>query len=154
MGTIIAKKFKCRIEMAGRASLTFIRMPFDVKKVFGKGRVPVKLTINDYTYRTTICHMGGIWGVPLRREHREQAKVKGGDLVQVSVSPDSEPRIVEAPPDLRKFLQQNKVWELFEPLAYTHKKEFVQWITGAKKEETREARQQKMVQMLKRKEKL
>ena len=154
MAETIAKKFKCKIEMAGGESLTFIRMPFDVQKVFGKGRVPVKLTINDYTYKTTICHMGEIWGVPLRREHREKAKVKGGDMVQVSVTPDAEPRIVEVPADLKKFLQQNKVWELFEPLAYTHKKEFVQWITGAKKQETREARQQKMVQMLKKKEKL
>ena len=44
----VTKKFKCKIEMAERASATFIRMPFDVKEVFGTGRLPVKLTINDY----------------------------------------------------------------------------------------------------------
>jgi bacteriocin resistance YdeI/OmpD-like protein/uncharacterized protein DUF1905 len=154
MAGIVTKKFKCKVEMAERASATFIRMPFDVKEVFGTGRLPVKLTINDYTYRTTVFHMGGVYGVPLRREHRENAKVKGGDIVQVIVTPDTEPRTVDVPADLKKFLQQNKAWELFEPLSFTHKKEFVQWITGAKKEETREARKQKMVEMLKKKEHL
>ena len=150
----VTKKFKCKIETAERESLTFIKIPFDVKEVFGKGRLPVKLTVNDYTYRTTTFHMGGVYGVPLRREHRENAKVKGGDVVQVSVTPDTEPRTIEAPADLKKFLQHNKVWELFEPLSFTHRKEFVQWITGAKKKETRETRMQKMVEMLKKREHL
>ena len=154
MPTALVKKFRCKIELAGGESFTFIRIPFDVKQVFGKGRLPVKLTINDYTYRTTISHMGGVYCVPLRRENREKAKVKGGDVVQVSVTPDTEPRVVDVPADLKKFLQQNKVWELFDSRSYTHKKEFVQWITGAKKEETREARKQKMIAMLKKKEHL
>jgi hypothetical protein len=154
MSDMAVKKFKCRIEMAGGETMTFIRMPFDAKAVFGKGRVPVKLTVNDYTYRTTISHMGGVYCVPLRREHRENARVKGGDIVHVTVTPHTDPRIVEVPPDLKKFLQHNKVWELFEPLAYTHKKEFVQWITGAKKNETRKARKQKMLEVLKKKEHL
>jgi hypothetical protein len=154
MTTIPIKKFKCKLESAGEAQVTFIRMPFDVKQVFGAGRVPVKLTINEYTYRTTICHMGDVWGVPLRKEHRENARVKPGDSVHVAVEADLEPRVVAVPPDLKKFLQNHKIWELFDKLSYTHKKEFVQWITEARKEETREARKQKMVLMLKRKEHL
>jgi hypothetical protein len=148
------KKFKCKLESASGPEVTFIRMPFDVKEVFGKGRLPVKLTVNDYTYRTTICHMGGIYAVPLRRENRENAKVKAGDVVQVTVEPDTEPRVVDVPADLKKFLQKNKVWELFDKQSYTHKKEYVLWITGAKREETREVRKEKMVEMLKRKKHL
>lgn len=148
------KKFKCKIEAAEGPNTTFIRMPFDVKETFGKGKVPVKLTINDYTYRTTICHMGDIWGVPLRKEHRENARVTFGDVVQISVEPDTEVRVVDIPADLKKFLQNQKVWELFDKLSYTHKKEYVQWIAGAKKDETREARKQKMPGMLKKKEHL
>lgn len=154
MANIITRKFECKLEAGDRNTLTFIRMPFDVKAVFGKGRVPVKLTVNDYTYRTTICHMGDIWGVPLRREHRENAKVQAGDVVEVKVESDAEPRVVEVPRDLKKFLQGHDVWELFDKLAYTHKKEFVQWITEAKKEETRETRQQKMIAMLKKRQHL
>lgn len=154
MSAAIARKFKCKLESAERPNVTFIRMPFDVKEVFGKGRVPVKLTINDYSYRTTICHMGDVWGVPLRKEHRENAKVNAGEVVDVKVEADEEPRVVEVPAALKKFLAGNKVWELFDKLAYTHKKEYVQWISEAKKEETREARKQKMVAMLKKKQHL
>lgn len=154
MTTTQAQKFRCKIDNAGSAPLTFICIPFDVKKVFGKARVPVKLTINDFTYRTTICVMGGKYCVPLRKSNREGAGVKAGDLVQVSVVPDSEPRTVDVPADLKKFLQAGKSWEQFDGLSYTHKKEFVDWITGAKKEETREARKQKMLQMLKKREHL
>jgi Bacteriocin-protection, YdeI or OmpD-Associated/Domain of unknown function (DUF1905) len=150
-GTVLAavtQKFKCTLEPDEKGIVGFIRMPFDVKAVFGKGKVPVKLTINGYTYRTTICHMKDIWGAPLRKEHREIAKVKAGDVVQVSVEEDIELRIVEVPADMKKFLRSEGVWEVFEKLSYTHKKEHVEWITTAKKEETREARKQKMVEML------
>ena len=149
-----AQKFRCKIDTGERESATFICIPFDVKKVFGKARVPVKLTINDFTYRTTICVMGGKYCVPLRKSNREGAGVKAGDIVQVSVAPDLEQRTVNLPPELKKFLQSSKVWEPFEGLSYTHKKEFVEWVSGAKKDETREARRQKMVQMLRKKEHL
>ncbi|HEY6970775.1 MAG TPA: YdeI/OmpD-associated family protein [Candidatus Angelobacter sp.] len=148
------QKFRCKIDTAGSEAATFICIPFDVKKVFGKARVPVKLTINDFTYRTPICVMGGKYCVPLRKSNRDGAGVKAGDVVQVSVVPDTEPRIVDVPPDLRKFLEANKVWELFDRRSYSHKKEFVQWITGAKKDETRTTREEKMIQMLKRREHL
>lgn len=154
MADVITRKFKCKLESGDRNAVSFIRMPFDVKAVFGKGRVPVKLTINDYSYRTTFCHMGDIWGVPLRKEHRENAKVKAGDVVQVRVESDLEPRIVDVPAGLKKFLQGHTVWEIFDKLAYTHKKEFVQWITEAKKDETRQSRKQKMVEMLNKKQHL
>ncbi|HEY6251445.1 MAG TPA: YdeI/OmpD-associated family protein [Candidatus Angelobacter sp.] len=148
MPTLAAQKFQCKIDSAGKESLTFICIPFDVKKVFGKSRVPVKVTLNKFTYRTTICVMAGKYCVPLRKSNRESAGVKAGDMVQVSVAPDSETRTVAVPADLKKSLQSNKVWEPFDALSYTHKKEFLEWITGAKKEETREARKQKMVQMV------
>lgn len=153
MATTQAQKFRCKIDDAGAETLTFICIPFDVKEVFGKARVPVKLTINDdFTYRTTICVMGGKYCVPLRKSNREGAGVKAGDVVQVSVVPDTEPRVVDVPAGLKKFLQGNKVWDLFEKYSYSHKKEFVVWITEAKKDETREARKQKLVQMLRKKE--
>ena len=143
-----AQKFQCKIDTGERESATFICIPFDVKKIFGKARVPVKLTINNFTYRTTVCVMGGKYCVPLRKSNREGAGVKAGDIVQVTVAPDLEQRTVKVPADLKKFLQASTVWEQFDGLSYTHKKEFMEWITEAKKDETREARKQKMIKML------
>lgn len=154
MATVQAQKFQCKISTGERESETFICIPFDVKEVFGKARAPVKLTINDFTYRTTVCVMGGQYCVPLRKSNREGAKVKAGDIVQVSVVPDLKPRTVAVPVNLKKFLQSNKVWEQFDALSYTHKKEYVEWIAGAKKEETREARKQKMIEMIRKRQHL
>lgn len=154
MAPVQSQKFQCKIDTGERESDTFICIPFDVRKVFGKARVPVKLTINDFTYRTTICVMGGKYCVPLRKSNREGAGVKAGDIVQVSVAPDLELRTVKVPENLKKFLQDSHAWEPFDALSYTHKKEFVDWITGAKKDETREARMQKMIRMLEKHEHL
>ena len=53
--------------------MCFIPLTFDPKSVFGKLRAPVKVTLNGYTYRSTIAAMGGPPCVPLRRSNREAA---------------------------------------------------------------------------------
>jgi uncharacterized protein YdeI (YjbR/CyaY-like superfamily) len=40
------------------------------------------------------------------------------------------------------------VKEVFEKFSYTHKKEYVEWIEGAKKQETRANRVKKAVEMI------
>ncbi|MBP0727118.1 YdeI/OmpD-associated family protein [Bacillus sp. RG28] len=50
-------------------------------------------------------------------------------------------KVVEVPEDLQKVLKENSECELFfTNLAYTHRKEYVNWITSAKREETRNKR--------------
>ena len=38
--------------------------------------------------------------------------------------------------------------ELYEKMSYTHRKEYIRWIEEAKKEETRERRKIKMIEMI------
>jgi bacteriocin resistance YdeI/OmpD-like protein len=58
-------------------------------------------------------------------------------------------RVVTPPRDLQRLLAKNaKARASFEPLAFTHKKEYVAWILEAKKPETRAARLTKTVEML------
>jgi uncharacterized protein YdeI (YjbR/CyaY-like superfamily) len=57
---------------------------------------------------------------------------------------------IEVPADFQKLLNKNKDADnIFEKLAYTHKKEYVRWITEAKKVETRERRIHKAIEMIK-----
>jgi len=50
-------------------------------------------------------------------------------------------KVVEVPEDLQQVLKENPECELFfTNLAYTHRKEYVNWITSAKREETRNKR--------------
>ncbi|MDP9159484.1 MAG: DUF1905 domain-containing protein [Acidobacteriota bacterium] len=67
---MISKTFTAKIVCEG--SMCVIPLTFDPKPVFGKVRAPVKVTLNGYTYRSTIAGMGGPPCIPLRRskDHR------------------------------------------------------------------------------------
>jgi hypothetical protein len=73
-------------------SMCFIPVTFDPKAVFGKVRAPVKVTLNGYTYRSTIAAMGGPPSIPLRRSHREAAGLEGGETLEVRLDLDTDIR--------------------------------------------------------------
>ena len=57
---------------------------------------------------------------------------------EVAVAVDTVRRVVTPPADFMRLLSRNKpAVEFFESLSYTNKKEYIVWITGAKKEDTR-----------------
>ena len=68
-----------------KTSACWIELPFDPKKVFGKVRAPVKVTINKHTFRTTIFSMQGHVGFPVNRENRESAGINAGDKIVVTI---------------------------------------------------------------------
>jgi uncharacterized protein YdeI (YjbR/CyaY-like superfamily) len=81
---------------------------------------------------------------------REQIGKTFGDEVTVSVEPDVEPRVIEIPKDLLKELKKDKeARTFFDKLSYTHRKEYVRWVEEAKREETRQNRIVKTIEMLK-----
>ncbi len=134
-------------EIADLAPALGFDVPFDPKAELGKVRAPVRVTINGHTFRTTIARMGGRTFVGLNREARDGTGVAAGDRVTVELEPDDEPRIVELPPDLAAALDAD-LRAFFDSLSYTHRKEYVRWIEGAKRAETRGARIEKAVAML------
>ena len=75
-----------------------IEVPEDVVAGFAAGkRVPVKVTVNGYTYDSTVARMGGRYLVPLAKVHREAAGVAGGEQHEVTLEHDTSPRTVEVP---------------------------------------------------------
>ncbi|HEX3805553.1 MAG TPA: YdeI/OmpD-associated family protein [Gaiellaceae bacterium] len=124
-----------------------IEVPFDVREVFGAGRVPVVAKLNGFAYRTTIVRMNGTWCFPVRREIREAAGVDLGERVTVELERDEAPREVDVPADLAAALDAD-ARTFFESLSFTHRKEYVQWIESAKREETRTRRVAKAATML------
>ena len=117
-----------------------IPVPFDPKPVFGKVRAPVKVTLNGFTYRSTIAAMGGAWFVPLRASNREAAGVAAGEKLDVTLEADTTPRTVEAPEDLLKALKTKAARAAWDALSFTHQREHVEAIEQAKKPETRARR--------------
>ena len=80
---------------------------------------------------------------------RDQLGKKPGDTVDVELWKDEEERTVEVPADLEKLMKKEKLLAFFEKLSYTHRKEYCRWITEAKKEETRQRRLEKAIEMMK-----
>jgi hypothetical protein len=134
-----AKTFKGRIVQ--EEGMCYIPLPFDPKTVFGKARAPVKVTLNGYTYRSTIAAMGGPPCIPLRRSHREAAGVEGGETLPITVELDTDERIVRPPADFVKALKgAPPAWDRWHELSYTHQREHVEAIEEAKAPETRARR--------------
>jgi len=127
----------------------FVPIPFDPKEAFGKARAPVKVTLNGYTYRSTIALMGGPPFIPLRKSHREAAGLEGGETLQVVVELDTEARTVEPPDDLVAALKAAPAaWSRWTALSYTHQREHVEAVEEARKPETRARRIARAVEML------
>ncbi len=134
-------RFETRVEPHGKTA-TFFHVPAEVMEALGpKRRVPVRVTVNGYTYRSTVAPMGGDFLLPLNREDRARAGVSAGDVVEISLERDDAPRVVEVPEDLASALAgDDDCRAAFGRLSYSHQREYVEWITGAKREETRARR--------------
>ncbi len=136
--------------LQGDKTATGIRIPDEVVEALGSGkRPPIRVTINGYTYRSTVAVMGGEYMVGVSAENRAGAGVSGGDEVDVDIELDTEPREVTVPSDLAAALDGDAdAKRFFESLSYSQKQWFVLPIEGAKKPETRERRIDKAVAML------
>jgi hypothetical protein len=141
-----SKTFKATIVRNGSAC--YIPLTFHPKSVFGKVRAPVKVTLNGYTYRSTIAAMGGPPCIPLRKSHREAAGLEGGETIDVRLDLDTEARVVKPPADLVKALKASSAWDRWGDLSFTHQREHVEAIEDAKKPETRARRIERAVQMV------
>ncbi len=119
-----------------------IKPPFDVVEVFQRrGRVPVKGTINGFPFRSSLMNMGGGHMMAVNAQMRAGAKCKAGDTVSVVLELDEEKRTVEVPTYLKKIINSDpKAKEFWGKLSFTHQKEYVREIDGAKRPETREKR--------------
>lgn len=137
------KKFKTRFDDG------MLELPFDARAVFGKARAPVKVSINGYTYRSTISVYGEKYFVPVRLSNQKSAGIRPGDMVHVTIASDNEMREITPPPELQAALATDSAAQArWEKLSYTAKKEHALAITEAKKPETRARRLQKIMQDL------
>ena len=137
--------------LQGGKTATGIRVPDEVVEALGSGRRPaVTVTINGYTYRSTIAVMGGEYMVGVSAEHRAGAGVAGGDEVDVDLELDTAPREVAVPDDFGAALDAEPAARAtFDRISNSNKGWHVLQVTGAKTEETRQRRIARSVEMLK-----
>jgi uncharacterized protein DUF1905/bacteriocin resistance YdeI/OmpD-like protein len=142
-------RFRTTILQAGKTA-TGIKVPEKVVAALGAGKRPkVAVTINGYTYRSSIAVMGGDYMVGVNAENRRGAGVAGGDRVEVEIEVDTAPRHIEIPPDFAAALDAKpKAKRTFEGLSNSNKSWHVTQINAAKAEETRQRRIARSVSVL------
>jgi hypothetical protein len=142
--------FQATLMSAGKTATGFEVPPEVVEALGSTRRPPVKVTLNGrYTYRNTVAPMGGKYLLGVSAEHRAGAKVSAGDLLDVDLELDTEPREVAVPADFAAALDREpEAKRFFETLSYSHKSRHVLAIEGAKTPETRARRIEGALAML------
>ncbi|MDX9789618.1 MAG: YdeI/OmpD-associated family protein [Candidatus Kapaibacterium sp.] len=119
---------------------TYIEFPYDAFECFGKkGQIKVYVNVNGYEYRSSLVKMGHHCHlVVFRKEHRIATGLSVGDKIHVNIREDKDIRDVEIPSDVKEALEVfPDIDDFFHNMSYSHRKEYVEWINSAKKEETR-----------------
>ena len=142
-------KFEGTLEPAWGGG-AFIPLPAEVLEALGGTRRRVRGSLNGVDFQSSTMPTGG--GTACLGGHkatREAAGAELGDRVVVEVEVDDSPRQVEVPPDLASALSaEPHLQEAFDRLSYTSRKEYAEWIAGAKREETRSRRLAETIERL------
>jgi len=97
-----------------------------------------------------IIAVDNLWSA-VRLKKPEPSAIKPQSFSSENPAPgvDYSTRTIEVPAELQKQLGKNKEAAVFfESLSFTHKREYVEWIVSAKKEETKSRRLETTVQQL------
>jgi len=140
-------KVKQKLAPHGPAT-AFILTDAQVEALGGGKRAAVKVTVGKKTARLRLGVMGGKNMIGISKANRDELGVDIGDTVDATIELDEAPRTVEVPDDAAKALDKAKLRKKFDALAFTHRKEHVQAILGAKKPETRTKRIEAMLEKL------
>ncbi len=142
-------QFRATIQATGKTAAG-IQVPDEVVAALGPSRKPaVRVTINGFTYRSSIASMGGVFMLGVSNAVRAEAGVSAGDTVDVDLELDTEPRVIAVPPDLASALDGDPdAKAFFDGLSHSNKRRIVEPIEGAKAPETRQRRIDKTVAAL------
>ena len=137
------------IQKDAKMDVTFIYIDFDVEKTFGKKRLKVKTWYDKVLYRGLLTKYKGVYHMIINKEIRAQLGKNAGDIINVKIEEDLEERTVELPKVMIDFFKKEKELKaVFDKMSYTHHREYIGWLTSAKKEETLQNRLLKFREML------
>jgi hypothetical protein len=137
--------------LQGDKTATGIRIPDEVVEALGSGKRPaVKVTINGFTYRSSVAVLGGAYMVGVSAQNRAGAGVAGGDEVDVDIELDTAPREVTVPADFAAALDaEPAARRTFDALSNSNKSWHTYQLNAAKTDETRQRRIAKSIDALK-----
>ena len=142
------QRFKTTISKSG--TRTFIALPFNPNDVWGvKRRHHIRGTVNGYGVRGSLGSDGTQYFLPLGAAWRRDCGIEAGTTVDVVLSPEG-PQSESLSPDVAAALDaEPEASAFFESLATFYRNTYIKWIESAKRPETRTARIDEMVNLLK-----
>jgi bifunctional DNA-binding transcriptional regulator/antitoxin component of YhaV-PrlF toxin-antitoxin module len=142
-----AERFTGTLESV-RGGGAAVVVPFDARAAFREARAPVRGSVNGTPFRTRLMPYGGVTYLGLTKAVREAAGIVPGDAVEVVLERDDAPREVELPPELVTALADPGLRAAYDALAFTHRREYAEWVADAKRPETRARRAAKAAEMV------
>lgn len=144
-----AVSFTAVIRKDDKMDVTYIDIDFDVEKTFGKKRLKVKVWYDNVLYRGLLTKYKGVYFLLINKEIRAQLGKNAGDTIHVKIEEDLDERTVELPQVMIDLFRKEPALKVvFDKMSYTHHREYVTWLTGAKKEETLQNRLIKFKELL------
>jgi len=136
--------------LEGRGPAAAILLTDEQVTSLGAGKAfPVVVDFGDRSIRLRLSRMGGENAIGFSKASRAEAGVEIGEEIEVTISPDTEERVIEIPPALAEALDADPaVRAAFENLPPSKRKEIARQIAEAKTEETRTRRLEKIIDAL------
>ena len=137
----MSETFRATIIQTGKTACG-IQVPEAVVTALGGTKRPaVVVTLDGYTYRSTVAPMGAEWWVGVNSDHRAASGLNAGDEVQVTLELDTQPRELEIPPELAAALDADPTARaFFDGLSYSNKRVFTLSVEGTSNPETKAGR--------------
>ena len=145
----MSETFRSTIVQTGKTACG-IQVPEAVVEALGGSKRPaVVVTLDHYSYRSTVAPMGGEWWVGVNADHRAVSGLKAGDEVQVTLELDTAPRELEVPPELEAALDADpRARAFFDGLSYSNRRVFTLSVEGTNNPETRARRVEKAIALM------
>lgn len=142
--------FEAEIKKHEGKDATYIEVPIDIEKEFGAKRVKIKAKFDGVEYRGSVVKMGlPCYMIGITKEIRNKIGKTYGDIISVELEKDEEDRVIELPEEFKEMLLENeKAYKFYDSLSYSNQRKYFQWITSAKKEETKMKRMEEAIKKL------
>jgi hypothetical protein len=142
-------RVRAELQATGGTTTGF-QIPDSLVDSLGGGRRPkVAVTVNGATFRTSIARMGDAFWLGVSAERRDAAGIKAGDMLDLEITLDAEPRELEVPADLAAALAENpQAGSFWATLSHSAKSWHTTQVTGAKTAETRARRVARSIELL------
>lgn len=127
-----------------------IPVPEEVVTALGGGNHPkVSLTLNGFTYRSSIAKMGGGFWIPASKARRKEGNLEVDVPYEIDIELDTAPRSVDIPEELAVHFASNPESKAaWDALSYSNQLRLVTPINNAKKPETRARNVDKVIAQL------